>query len=58
MKNGIIINGKKYELVDVPNSAPLNYCDDCDLLDTCNKVSGNICEIYDGKGDCYFKIKK
>jgi hypothetical protein len=58
MKNGIIINGKQYELVEVSDDAPLNYCEACDMLDVCNMLSDCLCRIFVGEGDSYFKLKK
>lgn len=46
MKNGIIINGKQYELQFLHDRNGV-VCDYCDLQDECNKYSFgiNLCEL-------------
>ena len=60
MKNGITINGKEYELVDVPYGT--YCCGDCDLSDKCDIISTyqgeNLCEIFPNSTLKHFKLKR
>lgn len=63
MENGIIYNGKEYELILLPNSA--DACNECAIKRICNNFSNNscICHIFKNVHDnfnklCSFKLKE
>jgi hypothetical protein len=57
MENGIIINGKEYELVDVKENE--FCCADCDLLKKCDSLCKgdvyDICYIFSDTFQKHFK---
>lgn len=51
----IIINGVRYDAVDIPKEHELRPCAYCDIADFCLEASGDVTCIHFGIKDKHFK---
>jgi hypothetical protein len=58
MKNGIVINGKRYELVPIKEEDRPLICGQCDLLKLCERSHDFLCDIFGEFCVNYFKLKE
>lgn len=47
MYNGIVLNGYKYESVDVPEDCA-SICENCDLEEFCRSKRSDPCDLFPG----------